>query len=333
MVNQITFQDVVDSAVIAAGTNIVIAGTQTLPAGSQAKVEQKLVDGKNQFTFYLPAGATGPQGAKGDKGDTGPVGPQGPQGPQGPKGVAGPQGPVGPVGPQGPKGDKGDTGPQGPKGDTGATGPQGPKGDKGDKGDTGTVDNAGLISAPAFQSLQTQVNNSAVGTNLLTGTKDWQGEWQYLSLWSVDEEKYKGLTVRRHSTAWGGIEQHYDAEPNTTYTFSFYAKASEVCNNMAIFVLDSDNWSSPVVSRPDYVDQAITTEWQRYSVTFTTKSGGTIYPSVCSNKDGITIYAAGYKLEKGSVATDWCPNPSEILTQSDYAKIKAAIVALGGALS
>lgn len=65
MVNQITFQDVVDSAVIAAGTNIVIAGTQTLPAGSQAKVEQKLVDGKNQFTFYLPAGATGPQGSRG----------------------------------------------------------------------------------------------------------------------------------------------------------------------------------------------------------------------------------------------------------------------------
>lgn len=32
---------------------------------------------------------------------------------------------------------------------------QGPKGDKGDKGDTGTVDNTGLISAPAFQSLQT----------------------------------------------------------------------------------------------------------------------------------------------------------------------------------
>ena len=36
------------------------------------------------------------------------------------------------------------------------------------------------------------------------------------------------------------------------------------------------------------------------------------------------------KIEKGSAATDWCLNPSEILIQSDYAKIKAAIVALGG---
>ena len=51
------------------------------------------------------------------------------------------------------------------------------KGDKGDKGDTGTVDNAGLISAPAFQSLQTQVNNSAVGTNLLTNTSNLSAGW------------------------------------------------------------------------------------------------------------------------------------------------------------
>lgn len=48
--------------------------------------------------------------------------------------------------------------------------------------------------------------------------------------------------------------------------------------------------------------------------------------------DKSAVSFRGFKLEKGSVATDWCPNPSEILTQSDYAKIKAAIVALGGSL-
>jgi hypothetical protein len=45
-----------------------------------------------------------------------------------------------------------------------------------------------------------------------------------------------------------------------------------------------------------------------------------------------TITVSNMKLEKGNVATDWCPNPSDILTQSDYAKIQAAIVALGGSL-
>lgn len=303
-IKTIGFQDIVDQAVMNIGMNYVFK-VNTIEPDQTATVVQAAADGKNYVTFNIPRGAKGDQGIQGPKGDTGAVGP---------------------VGPQGPKGDKGDTGPQGP---------QGPVGPKGDKGDTGTVDNTGLISAPAFQSLQTQVNNSAVGTNLLMGTRDWQGEWENLSMWSVPagEETYAGLTVRSHSTAWNGLGQYYDVEPNTTYAFSFDAKASEASNNMCIFVLDSDNWSSPVVSIPDYVNRAITTDWQRYSVTFTTKSSGKILPSVCSMKDGITIYVAGYKLEKGSVATPWCPNPSEILTQSDYAKIQAAIVALGGSLS
>ena len=45
-----------------------------------------------------------------------------------------------------------------------------------------------------------------------------------------------------------------------------------------------------------------------------------------------TITVSNMKLEKGNLATDWSLNPLEILTQSDYAKIKAAIVALGGSL-
>lgn len=59
----------------------------------------------------------------------------------------------------------------------GLTGDRGPKGDPGPQGPTGTVDNAGLTTAPAFVNLQNQVKNSAVGINLLTGTRDWQGEW------------------------------------------------------------------------------------------------------------------------------------------------------------
>ena len=71
MVKQVNFQDVVNSAVTAAGLNVTVGTTTTLPAGSQARVEQKLVDGKNQFTFYLPAGAKGAQGDKGETGETG----------------------------------------------------------------------------------------------------------------------------------------------------------------------------------------------------------------------------------------------------------------------
>lgn len=151
------------------------------------------------------------------------------------------------------------------------------------------------------------------GRNLLTGTRDWQGKWENLSLGSADEETYAGLTVWERSKAWSGIGQYYDAKPNTTYTFSFYAKASEAGNLFEIFILEKEDWSSPVVSRPAYGNQAITTDWQRYSVTFTTKSGGTLFPRVSSNTDGITIYVAGYKLEEGSVATPWTPAPEDVM--------------------
>lgn len=154
--------------------------------------------------------------------------------------------------------------------------------------------------------------------NLLTGTQDWQGEWGNLWYWPVPEgeETYAGLTVRNRSIAWWGLGQYYDAKPNTTYTFSFYAKASEAGNYLEIFTLDREDWSSPVVSVPVYANRAITTDWQRYSITFTTKSGGTIFPSVSSNKDGITIYVAGYMLEEGTVAHNWCPNPSDSIYAS-----------------
>ena len=233
--------------------------------------------------------------------------------------------------------------------DTGikAQGPQGQQGNPGKDGVTPDVSNLAAktdlanyytktetdtkLSTKAdqaeYQTLNDKVSNMQIGgRNLLTGTQNWQGEWGWKDTWPVDTEMYKDLVVRKHSNAWYGLGQYYDAKPNTTYTFSFYAKASEVCNNMTIFVLYSDNWSSPVVSVPDYSNRAVTTEWQRYSVTFTTKSGGKLYPSVDSNKDGITIYVAGYKLEEGTIPTDWTPAPEDFDTKLDAKVDKSELV-------
>lgn len=171
-----------------------------------------------------------------------------------------------------------------------------------------------VISASVRGSNVKTNNLQVYGRNLLTGTQNWQGEWENLSSWSVSGETYAGLTVREYSKAWSGLGQYYDAKPNTTYTFSFYAKASEAGNFMETFILDKEDWRSPIVSVPAYGNQAITTEWQRYSVTFTTKSGGNILPRASSTKDGITIYMAGYKLEEGSVATPWTPAPEDLPT-------------------
>lgn len=60
LVRDISFQDIVNTAVVAAGENIVIEPTETLPAGSPSSVTQVYKDGKNEITFHIAKGETGP---------------------------------------------------------------------------------------------------------------------------------------------------------------------------------------------------------------------------------------------------------------------------------
>lgn len=256
------------------------------------------------------AASTIAKGDKGDKGDTGP------QGAKGDKGDTGPQGEPGPTGPQGDKGDKGDKGDTGPQGEPGQTGPQGVKGEK---GDTGSVDNSALTTAPAFVALQTQVNNSAVGTNLLTGT-------------SGTLQTYSG-------SGWGSgnlSSTNISLISGKTYTARMWIQGYDVPTKLAVRVYDTSG------SQLAYVlGNVIDANSSGYStVTWTADSNwannaNNIMATLSFTSSQSNAHSGQYKelkFEKGSVATDWCPNPSEILTQSDYAKIQAAIVALGGSL-
>lgn len=365
-IKTIGFQDVVDQAVMNVGMNYVFK-VNTIEPDQTATVVQAAADGKNYVTFNIPRGAKGDPGKpfsiakvfpskdtmNGDglsEGDfviiasdvndpnnatlftwTGSEF----------KEIADLSGAQGIQGPVGPKGDKGDTGPQGPQGI------QGPQGPKGDKGDTGTVDNAGLTTAPAFVELQTQVNNSAVGTNLLMNTGDFNANWtlgqQGVAEVTVDTSQtpavlHYPMRTLTSSTMNIAVQQLNDGllQPSTTYTVSFYAKGT---GTMRFYCF-------PLVSANEaYTDTStgitLTNDYKLYTRTFTTMpniSGNKTfllqqaYSPSSTDQNTVEAYVYGFKLEKGSVATDWCPNPSDILTQSDYAKIQAAIVALGGSL-
>lgn len=201
------------------------------------------------------------------------------------------------------------------KGDKGDKGDTGPQGVKGDKGDTGTVDNAGLTTAPAFVNLQTQVNNSAVGTNLLTNLpSNWTQGW-VTSNATGNPPAFNSYNARLRTI------QTISVSSNSPYTISISDTSFKFC----WLELDSNG-------NKTYVAPWITSA----NYTFTTTSTTTQLYMVVAYKTDVVLNTSNLpnmKLEKGSVATGWCPNPTEILTQSDYAKIKAAIVALGGSLS
>ncbi|MGA3473597.1 collagen-like protein [Lactiplantibacillus plantarum] len=193
---------------------------------------------------------------------------------------------------------------------------------KGEKGDTGSVDNAGLTTAPAFVALQTQVNNSAVGTNLLTGTSS------ELKLGNVPAGKKDS-----GQEATNGFQ--YAVNAGETYTYQVYlGKENPVDSHVIIGSYDeSKNWydiigqGNTVLANTGGVSEVTFTVPNEVRYINLTPLG------FSAQSTDITVYWKEEKLEKGSVATDWCPNPTEILTQADYAKIKAAIVALGGSLS
>lgn len=288
-IKTIGFQDVVDQAVMNIGMNYVFK-VNTIEPDQTATVVQSAADGKNYITFNIP------RGAKGDQGDVGPA----------------PTLKIGTVAKLNPD----QTPTANVSGDNGAYTldlgiPQG------SKGDTGTVDNAGLISAPAFQSLQTQVNNSAVGTNLVAQS-DLNGG--YLN--SDNGETSSIGTYDFH------VESYIPTNGSTVFTFSSPDYVFKGSSNCILVMYDSDKkyLGSQSITTATQTLSNPNTAYIRFSINFVLEGG-----TAGGLSDWLSTHR--YKLEKGSVATDWCPNSSEILTQSDYAKIKAAIVALGGALS
>lgn len=77
LVKSFDLDEVLGKAAARANKAIVVDGTETLPAGSQAAVESRYDGERVHYTFKIPQGAQGIQGPQGKTGATGPQGPQG----------------------------------------------------------------------------------------------------------------------------------------------------------------------------------------------------------------------------------------------------------------
>ena len=172
------------------------------------------------------------------------------------------------------------------------------------------VDNSSLTTTPAFVELQTQVNNSTVGTNLLTGTGNHtvtgRTIGQYLSNETTDDmlTLFKGLEGQT-------VTVSVDYEYSGFIAGSGYNRLGWETKILADTITYLGPWYYPNnssgsgrISSTFVVPKNITSiEYASGWVNFSGSGTGTV---------------SHLKLEKGSLSTDWCPNPSEILTQSDY---------------
>ncbi|NQJ70544.1 hypothetical protein HO542_04180 [Streptococcus suis] len=148
-----------------------------------------------------------------------------------------------------------------------------------------------------FESLQVG------GENLLTGTRYFDGAWQASGAWQ-DAGDFSGLAAKKRNQAWQGITQAFDAVAGETYTFSAYVK-SDLVEDKAYFYLTHNNFLPKATVTIQSREVAIANEWKRVALTFTVTESGKIAPRIERNNANAYLYVAGYKLERGSIATDY----------------------------
>lgn len=152
------------------------------------------------------------------------------------------------------------------------------------------------------------------GKNLIKGSQTFE-DFDRMSIWTKETETYNGLTVLSKNTAWNGVfKKNFYVESGKTYTFSAFVKTSE--NNSAQLLLLYANISTAEISiNSKPID--CTTEWKRFSITFTCTKSGLICPRVESITDGVRIYVCGYQVEESPTMTEYQPYQSTEITLSE----------------
>lgn len=170
--------------------------------------------------------------------------------------------------------------------------------------------------------------------NLLSRTKDFdKTKMSIAGATSFDSQKYLGLTVIKAVSPTSGYidpvawNSTITPTPNTQYTISFYAKASVKTLANSYFY---PNCTIKCISNhqttttPDgAVSTMLSTEWERYSVTWTTSGSVSGTKSIIPVRlqhgisvDGATVYLCGVKLEQSDKPSPWCTTYEETLAKN-----------------
>ncbi|WP_439419550.1 gp58-like family protein [Lactiplantibacillus plantarum] len=186
--------------------------------------------------------------------------------------------------------------------------------------------------------VQTQVKNSAVGTNLLTNTSDLQANWTLDSRTIVDTSQtpailhYPKTTLTSSGASIIANQQLNDGllQPSTTYTASFYAKGTGTFRFYCYpGVAEGASDTITLIK--------LTSEYKLYTITFTTVSNLSgnknlllrqDYTPSDTDENTVEAYIYGLKLEKGSIATDWCTNPADNATVTAVSSISQTVNAI-----
>lgn len=167
------------------------------------------------------------------------------------------------------------------------------------------------------------------GRNFLLKSKDCNDTNYYYAINYVNSgSQFKNCNIFKTSSAWTGIKPWFTknvtdrdvVKAGDVLTYSIYAR-TDSAEEMHIFLFNRRQDSNAENRDLDTSIFTLTSEWQRYSATFTVTEGmlsketGITYFGFeigQATEDGKFVYFSCPKLELGNIATDWTPAPEDV---------------------
>lgn len=192
------------------------------------------------------------------------------------------------------------------------------------------------------------------GANLLTGSKDFSGSaWVFGNNVIDNTQTYKGFKVIKSNGQWAGTRQRFtiaELPVGTEITLSFYAKADETNKGKQLHVYNEGTPNNKAVIKGTTASAknttTLTTEWQRYSATYTVHDNTSVVSLRAESPTATDInYYCGFKLEIGNVATEWTEHSKDIqdridvtttsinTTNTEVSRVNGVVVAQGSSIA
>ena len=157
-------------------------------------------------------------------------------------------------------------------------------------------------------------------TNLLLGTRSFSGEdnWKNRDTATIEPGYYKGLKSAAIQSTDSSIYQPYHIKANTAYTFSFFGKEDKDNHKATLIIkpIDAPNINIDNAEQPVH----ITTEWQRFAVTFSADQDCDISIQIIQGPEANNniLHLAGFKLQYGQNNTPWEPNEADVAENIEH---------------
>lgn len=157
-------------------------------------------------------------------------------------------------------------------------------------------------------------------TNLLLGTRSFSGKdnWENRDTATIEPGYYKGLKSAAIQSTDSSIYQPYHIKANTAYTFSFFGKEDRDNPKATLIIkpIDAPNINIDNAEQPVH----ITTEWQRFAVTFSADQDCDISIQIIQGPEASNniLHLAGFKLQYGQNNTPWEPNEADVAENIEH---------------